>query len=323
MSINALEKIPAAPVAKTGWPWVPEQGPRAEGQIWPKISIITPSYNQGQFIEETIRSVLLQNYPNLEYFVIDGGSHDSSLMTIEKYANRLTWWVSEKDQGQCDAIAKGLSRSTGEIFTWINSDDILMPNALHTIAKYFRGSDALAGSVVNFADSREWLTKNRNLSAENLLRWRNGVSFHQPGVWLKRDKVLLCGGLDLNLNHSFDIDLMIRYLDNFPSVQYVETPLVRFRYHKNSKTVSQQNHFRKDHEEIVKKYLSNPSSARLERYAKLWQRDLDWDRQRKFYLYHSTAPRFVRAAKLAFEMINDPLNRIDRKSLGALKRILR
>jgi glycosyltransferase involved in cell wall biosynthesis len=96
----------------------------------PKITIVTPSYNQGEFLEETINSVLGQSYPNLEYFVVDGNSTDQSLQILEKYSSRLTWWISEADKGQSDAINKGLKRATGDIITWINSDDLLFPGHL-------------------------------------------------------------------------------------------------------------------------------------------------------------------------------------------------
>src|SRR5688500_13464995 len=103
----------------------------------PKISVITSSYNQGKFIEETILSVIGQGYENLEYLVIDGGSTDESVDIIRKYEKQIHYWVSEKDRGQSEAINKGITRSTGEIFTWINSDDLLLPGALHKAAEQF------------------------------------------------------------------------------------------------------------------------------------------------------------------------------------------
>ena len=127
--------------SKTGWPWSEQskQLPKTmkNGKLWPKISIVTPSFNQVQFIEETIRSVILQNYPNLEYIIIDGGSTDGSVEIIKKYEKYLTYWVSEPDSGQSEAINKGWKIATGDIIAWLNSDDMYMPYALSTIASMY------------------------------------------------------------------------------------------------------------------------------------------------------------------------------------------
>jgi glycosyltransferase involved in cell wall biosynthesis len=131
---------PPAP-GKSGWPWtthnkrLPEKMP--DGSEWPRLSIVTPSYNQGKFIEATIRSVLLQGYPNLEYIIIDGGSTDNSVETIKKYDKYLFYWHSKKDRGQADAINQGLEKSSGQILGWINSDDVYVKGTFHKIVKAF------------------------------------------------------------------------------------------------------------------------------------------------------------------------------------------
>ena len=112
---------------------------------YPKISIVTPSFNQAEFLEQTICSVLNQNYPNLEYIIIDGGSTDGSVEIIKKYADKFTYWVSEKDNGQYDAINKGFSHTTGDIMGWINSSDIYYPWTLSMIAEIFEKIRTRAG----------------------------------------------------------------------------------------------------------------------------------------------------------------------------------
>lgn len=136
-----LKDLPPSPAGKSGWPWTIQDKVLSEkmpdGSEWPRLSIITPSYNQGKFLEATIRSVLLQGYPNLEYIIIDGGSTDHSLEIIKKYDKYLFYWHSQKDRGQADAINQGLEKSTGEIMGWINSDDLYVKGTFSKIVKTF------------------------------------------------------------------------------------------------------------------------------------------------------------------------------------------
>jgi glycosyltransferase involved in cell wall biosynthesis len=134
-----LAILPPPPAGKTGWPWTEETKPAIynDRTSWPKLTIVTPSYRQGQFIEETIRSVLLQNYPNLEYIIMDGGSKDQTRSVLEKYALWISFWQSQRDEGQGQAINRGFSLGSGTYYAWINSDDCYLKNIFHTVVLTF------------------------------------------------------------------------------------------------------------------------------------------------------------------------------------------
>ncbi len=254
-----IEELPPPPSGRRSWPWtqgsprLPDSGP--DDRPWPRISVVTPSYNQGRYLEETIRSVLLQGYPDLEYFVIDGGSLDGSVEIIKRYGPWLTYWVSEPDAGQADAINKGLARATGLIFNWINSDDLLTPGVLGNVARSFQGADVVTGTCLHFGDIPAPLrVRSRNLTTWDLVLHRpEGAVFQQPATWLDRAKLELAGGLDPRFHFAFDLDMMIRYLHRFPRVRYLDDVLAHFRHHEASKTESQHLRFREDIETIMEK----------------------------------------------------------------------
>jgi len=169
----------------------------------PRISIITPSYNQGQFLEETILSVLNQNYPNLEYIIIDGGSTDNSVEIIKKYEDRLAYWVSEKDRGQTHAINKGFKRATGDIVNWLNSDDLLEQGALKILAKEIEknpAADFYFGdfSVIDSEGRKLFYRKSPPYQFATLF-WGRQLS-SQPAVFFRRNLLENIGYLDENLN---------------------------------------------------------------------------------------------------------------------------
>ena len=182
---------------------------------WPRISVITPSFNQGEFIEETIRSVLLQGYPDLEYLILDGGSTDNSIEIIKRYSTWLTHWVSEPDSGQSDAINRGLKRASGDFSTWINSDDMLCKNALidHASQVGFDTDTVYVGISLYINHAGKILSSHRGRvhSLEDLVRigrvWRSGGQIVQPEVLFPRQLALAVGGVNPNNHRTMDYEL--------------------------------------------------------------------------------------------------------------------
>lgn len=228
----------------------------------PKISIVTPSFNQGQFLEETILSVLNQNYPNLEYFIMDGGSTDNSMEIIKKYAPRLTCWESKPDRGQSHAINKGFKIATGELVAWLNSDDLLYPGALFEIAKvwsenptigFINGTSELIDESGNskgkyFGDRFDFL--------ESLTMSRNTVA--QPSTFISRGSLLDLGFLDEKLHMSMDWDLWLRIASRYDT-KFISKVISKSRHWPMTKTNTQVEVSARDHIHIVKKIVQNKS----------------------------------------------------------------
>ena len=180
----------------------------------PKISIVTPNYNKGEFLEYTIKSVLSQGYPNLEYIIIDGGSTDNSVEIIKKYQDRLSYWVSESDNGMYDAIRKGFSHATGEIMAWIGSDDMYHPNSFNIVAEIFKNKNVnwLVGATTHFDISGRCVAvhPSRYFSRVDLLSGDYKWIQQESSFWRRSlyDKV---GGLNATLRYAGDFDLWLRF----------------------------------------------------------------------------------------------------------------
>ncbi|HKQ39060.1 MAG TPA: glycosyltransferase family 2 protein [Verrucomicrobiae bacterium] len=197
----------------------PRQSRRVSSN-WPRITVVTPSYNQGQFLERAIRSVLSQNYPNLEYFVFDAGSTDGSLAILKKYDKRLTYWTSQADRGQSDAISKGWSMATGDVLAWLNSDDFYYPGALEEVGRIF-GADPerkmVCGAValVDGAERRLRVKQPGAVAPEALLPWVDLPP--QAGTFIRRDIFDRLGGPRLDLHYVMDWELWLRVSLNYPT----------------------------------------------------------------------------------------------------------
>jgi glycosyltransferase involved in cell wall biosynthesis len=206
----------------------------------PKVSIVTPSFNQAEFLEETILSVLNQNYPNLEYWIMDGGSTDGTLEIIHKYADRLTGWVSEKDQGQTDAINKGFARAGGEILAWLNSDDTYQPNAISQAVKFLTDHPdwGMVYGDTQFINENGKIIGKFPASQTDYDKLRQGyVHIPQQAAFFRADLWRKVGPLDPTFYFAMDYDLWVRLAGEAPLV-YVRQLWANFRLHGNAKTIA-------------------------------------------------------------------------------------
>jgi glycosyltransferase involved in cell wall biosynthesis len=210
------------------------------GTPWPRISVVTPSFNQGKFLEQTIRSVLLQGYPNLEYIVIDGGSTDDSVAIIKKYEGHLAYWVSEPDRGQSHAINKGFARASGEIMCWLNSDDFYLTSTLRTVAENLSqdtGAFAVVGHCVQvYEDGRPpYHGEGRFEGIERLLKFWKGYQMHQPSIFWRREVFEKIGYLNETQHYIMDFDYWVRVAQHF-EFKNINRELSCATYHSNAKT---------------------------------------------------------------------------------------
>jgi glycosyltransferase involved in cell wall biosynthesis len=207
-----------------------------------KFSIVIPSYNQGRFIESTLLSVIGQEYPNLEIIVMDGGSTDETLSILTKYAHRISISVSEPDNGQSHAIAKGFSRATGDIYCWLNSDDIYLPGALQTVTRVFTDTKAdIVYGNKQIIDESGTLVSRRFVTPflPNFMRDAylcGGFGIYQPATFWRREIYCRAGGVDQSLRFCMDNDLFNKFTIVGGQFQFVDSPLAAFRVHGDSKT---------------------------------------------------------------------------------------
>ena len=235
---------------KTDWPWVAQNerlsSRRPDGSLWPRISIVTPSFNQDKFIEETIRSVLLQGYPNLEYIIIDGASTDESVQIVKRYEPWLAYWASEKDEGQTDAIDKGFRRVTGEIMAYLNSDDVYMPYTFDLVARLFvqfPDVDWITGHSSFLVDGRVISPRRRHVDAFNqrLMRlgfntpWFLGIPQQVSTFWRRSLYEKAGGFMRKELCHGMAEDLWYRMSEHSAPV-FLPASIAMMRIHIGQKS---------------------------------------------------------------------------------------
>jgi glycosyltransferase involved in cell wall biosynthesis len=236
----------------------------------PLVSIVTPSYNQGRYIEETIQSVLNQDYPNLEYLVVDGGSSDNTLDILKKYEGRLTW-ISERDRGQADAINKGFHMAKGEILAWLNSDDTYLPGAVHKSVRYLEAHPEvgmLYGKGYYIDEDGEFIE--RYYTEPFDYRRLSEVCFIcQPTVFLRAEVVRAVGPLDISLDYCLDYEYWMRIAKRF-RIGYLEAYLANYRLHIDTKTLSKRVEFHQETLQMVKRHYGQVPMHWINAYAHVY-----------------------------------------------------
>jgi len=311
-----------------------QNGRRAAELDCPKISIITPSFNQGRYIEETIRSVILQNYPNLEYIIIDGGSTDETIPIIRRYEKWINYWVSEPDKGQSNAINKGLAKATGEWVAWLNADDVYLPGAFFKVAEAASKKDGpipwIVGTTI-YTDSDlietgrfapRWYSASGRDSHYKQLGWvdfvctkRSGIALPQPSSFWKRSSVMKAGGIDETLKYAMDHELYGRLAYHGYRPVLLAEALACFRKHDSQKSAKYPLVFWQEELSVVYNWVkltTGTEKRALEKYA-------SWlDRKIKNYpyesFYKSLISRFKKIVKTLFPAVKKMKAAIDRKA---------
>jgi glycosyltransferase involved in cell wall biosynthesis len=291
----------------------------------PLSSIVVPNLNGGRFLADCLESILEQRNDDLELIVVDGGSTDNSAEVLKRFEDRIDVLIVEPDRGQADAIMKGAAIARGELFNWINSDDILLPGALAAVSEGIGNADCFAGAVQEMDESGApvRVVLQRRLTAESILRhpWRRS-SYHQPGVWLRRKRFLDCGGLDRDLHFAFDRDMMIRYLAADAIIRVTDRPLAGFRLHPESKTVAQSTRFLEEQLATLRRcaeagpqHLRRVATSHIERLS--W-----WSELEEIQAQAARDHRLQAACAILRGVAARPRIRAGRASLKALVKVL-
>lgn len=274
-----LSQLPLPFVNKNGWFWTESALQLSEtmpnGSFWPRISVVTPSYNQGQYIEETIRSVLLQGYPNLEYIIMDGRSTDDSVEIIKKYEPWLAFWVSEPDQGQSHAINKGIQKASGEILFWLNSDDLCLPHSFYKAAQAFHSSPMPSlvigqAQIINAEGQIIGELNSQFTSWEDLLTSPRNV-IRQVSTFFSRRLFSELGLIDEGLHIAMDTELLIRFTQ-FCRPLILDQYVTAYRKHSGAKTAKQLIRGYEESDRVRDKYFPNKKLADIyhKRSAERW-----------------------------------------------------
>lgn len=254
-----LQALPCFESKKKGWPWTEQTSPDIYQSLdnIPTITIVTPTRNQGHFIEETIRSILLQNYPKLEFIVMDGKSTDQTVEILKKYDTWIDYWESENDKGQTHAINKGFQRAKGDLINWVNSDDILAKNGLFNLVKGFAKhpeATLIHGQSIVILENGHLDTFHPPGYPDFKLAYFGSFPYLQPATFYKRAVLSKIGFLDESFEFTMDRDFFIRIALNY-SIQYLDEPIAYFREQPDAKTFKYNDTWESDRQRVISKLM--------------------------------------------------------------------
>ena len=332
-TLTTLKNLPTPPLDKKGWPWTEASQPlpatMPNGESWPKISIVTPSYNQGEFVEETIRSVLLQGYPNLEYIVIDGGSTDRTKEILERYAPWLSYVVSEPDEGQSDAINKGFARASGFVRGYLNSDDLFLPDALRHVASV--AADYLGQSIIIAGDSlmgnaclSDVYATCRSTLPENFATALEADGyFPQPSTFWTQPTTEVQHIFNSSLVFCMDREFWIKLFNSGYKAVKLERSLAFYRHHDDAKGTLLTDFFWSEKAGIAISYIENLQSLEdkifVARASQIHMRHYFRIIVRKILATEGATA----AIKALFKIcLANPSMIFDRSTLGLMRRLL-
>ena len=284
----------------------------------PSITIAIPNRNGSRYLRECIESILSQDYPRLELFFCDGCSTDDSLSIAREYEHSFRKITSLADSGPAEAINRALMAATGQVFQWINSDDILEPGALHSIGRSFTKeprASLVAGRVINFQDadkSYAGCCDNKNLSYSEFYRYccalKTKLNWHQPGCWWKRSALVSAGGINAGYKAYFDRELFLRLLRSEHKINYIDRNLVKFRFHDNQISHETSNWKRRELRKIIKYEATiNPGFCSI--YS-TWIKAYYWNKRLSIISNSSTKANLLDIFNFCFEILKDPAFRL-------------
>ena len=244
----------------------------------PKITIVTPSYNQGVYLDECLDSILSQSYDNFELIVVDGGSTDNSVEVIKKYEHHLAYWVSEKDKGQSDAINKGIRKASGDVFNWINSDDVLYENALEHIAECFsEPSTRVVSGLTRRFESVQNTIQPVLIDSDNAYTPYSRLEYNQHGTFYSMEFIKNIQGVNEGLHYCMDKEIWLKYLFQYglSGIKVVNKEIAGFRIQESSKTSNYGVRFDNEYASI----LYQLATSRLPDLCKVLENKFDINKQ--------------------------------------------